>query len=58
MTVFTRRTHVDGRPNQEKKERDKQNNNFARALHFLVHFAAVISRLRRGNTWFHVLWRT
>ena len=35
-----------------------QNNNFARASRFFVHFFAVIARLRRENAYFHVLWRT
>ena len=37
---------------------DRQNNNFARASRFFVHFFAVIARLRRENAYFHVLWRT
>ena len=36
----------------------KQNNHFARASRFFVHFFAVIARLRRENAWFHILWRT
>ena len=28
---------------------DQQNNNFARALRFLVHFSAVIAQLRRES---------
>ena len=37
---------------------NKQNNNFARASHFFVHFFAVFARLRRENASFHVLYRT
>ena len=37
---------------------DKQNNNFARAARFFVHFPAVIARLRRESAKFHVLSRT
>ena len=32
-----------------------QNNNFARASRFLVHFFAVTALLRRENAYFHVL---
>ena len=35
-----------------------QNNNFARASCFFVHFFAVTERLRRENAKFYVLWRT
>ena len=34
----------DGNENGKK---DKQNNNFARALRFFVHFSAVVARLQR-----------
>ena len=39
---------------------DWQNNNFAGASHFFVHFfsVVVIARLRRENAYFHVLWKT
>ena len=34
---------------RHKGNRFKQNNNFARASHFFVHFFAVFARLRREN---------
>jgi len=37
---------------------DWQNNNFARASRFFVHFFALTTRLRRESTLFHVLWKT
>ena len=37
---------------------DWQNNNFARASRFYVHFSAVIARLQRARAKFHVLSRT
>ena len=37
---------------------DKQNNNFARASRFVVHFSAVAARLQRETAKFHVLSRT
>ena len=37
---------------------DKQNNNFARASRFVVHFSAVGARLQRETAKFHVLLRT
>ena len=37
---------------------DQQNNNFARASRFFVHFFAVTARLRRESASFHVLKRT
>ena len=37
---------------------DWQNNNFARASRFFVHFFAVAARLQRENAYFHVLSRT
>ena len=37
---------------------DKQNNNFARASRFVVHFSAVGARLQRETAKFHVLSRT
>ena len=36
---------------------DKQNNNFARASRYFVHFIAVTARLRCETAQFHVLWR-
>ena len=36
----------------------EQNNKFARASHFFVHFFVVTARLRRENAYFHFLWRT
>ena len=37
---------------------DKQNNNFARATHFFVHFFAVSTRLQHESANIHVLSRT
>ena len=37
---------------------DWQNNNFARASRFFVHFLAAVARLQRENSQFHVLSRT
>ena len=51
----------EGDSNDSAKKRNgfvKQNNNFARASRFFVHFFAVTARLRRENAWFHSLWRT
>ena len=51
----------DGKSNENCKKAlglKQQNNNFARASHFLVHFVAIFARLRRETCWFHVLWRT
>ena len=59
-------------PNKELKQRqrrrnengkkaiglDKQNNNFARASRFFVHFSTVIARLQSETAKFHVLSRT
>ena len=43
-----RRNDGDGNENGKKAiGLDKQNNNFARASRFFVHFLAVIARLRR-----------
>ena len=33
----------------ENGKKDKQNNNFARASRFFVHFSAVVARLQRQN---------
>ena len=49
---------------RRQRERQKsnrfcnQNNNSARALHFLVYFVAVTARLGREISLWHVLWRT
>ena len=40
-----------------KSNRFNQNNNFARASRFFVHFLAVTARLRRENAQFHVVQR-
>ena len=51
----------DGEGNEQGKKAigvDWLNNNCARASRFFVHFFAVTARLRRENTWFHVLRRT
>ena len=49
----------DGNENGKKAiGLDKQNNNFARASRFYVHFFAVIARLQRESSKFHVLSRT
>ena len=51
----------DGDGNENGKKGiglDKENNNFARASRFFVHFFAVVARLQRETVWFHVLWRT
>ena len=37
---------------------DWQNNNFTRVSRFFVYFFAVVERLRRETSCFHVLWRT
>ena len=46
--------------NKTKKNNrfNKQNNNFARASQFFVHFFPVFARLRRENALPRVLWRT
>ena len=43
------------RERQKSNRLNKQNNNFARASYFFVHFFTVTVRLRRGNAYFHVL---
>ena len=43
------------RERQKRNRLNKQNNNFARASCFFVHFFTVTVRLRRGNAYFHVL---
>ena len=46
----------DGNKNDKKAiGLDWQNNNFARASLFFVHFFAVVARLQRETVWFHVL---
>ena len=51
MTLGTLRSNdADGNKNVKKTNRfNKQNNNFARALRFFVHFFARFARLRREN---------
>ena len=50
---------ADGNENGKKAiGLDWQNNNFARASPFFVHFFAVVARLQRENAWIHVLSRT
>ena len=46
----------DGGEEKDKKAiaLDWQNNNFARASRFFVHFFAVVARLRRETSQFHV----
>ena len=42
--------HCDGNENRKKAiGLDWQNNNFARASHFFVHFLAIVARLRRES---------
>ena len=49
----------DGNENGKKAvEFYHQNNNFARASRFFVHFFAVVARLRRETCQFHVSWKT
>ena len=51
----------DGDSNENGKKAiglDKQNNNFAPASRFFVHFSAAVARLQRETTQFHVLSRT
>ena len=51
--------HGDGNENGKKAVGlDRQNNNFARASRFLIHFFAVVARLQRESAQIHVLWRT
>ena len=48
------------RQRERKKKKDnrfiEQNNKFPRSSCFFVHFFAITARLRRENTYFHVLW--
>ena len=46
------------RESQISNSLTRQNNNFARASRFFVHFFAVNCTTTRENSWFHVLWRT
>ena len=49
----------DGNENGKKAiEFYHQNNNFARASRFFVHFFAVVARLRRETCQFHISWKT
>ena len=51
----------DGNENGKKKKAiglDWQNNGFARASRFFVHFLAVVAQLQGESTSFHVLSRT
>ena len=49
----------DGGEERQKSNRfSNQNNTFARASRFFVHFFAVTARLRRENAQFHVVQRT
>ena len=45
------------RERQKSNRFSNQNNNFARASRFFVHFFAVTARLRRENAQFHVVLR-
>ena len=57
-------THPPLTDNRELKQRRRQktmvleNNNFARASRFFVHFFTAIARLQRENCYFYVSWRT
>ena len=44
--------------NNDNNRFNKQNNNFARASHYFVHFFAITARLISENAYFRVLWRT
>ena len=49
----------DGNENVKKSDRlNRQNNNFVSTSRFSVLYVYLLSRLRRANTLFHVLWRT
>ena len=53
----------DGDSNENGKKKkaiglDWQNNGFARAWRFFVHFVAVVARLQRESASFHVVSRT
>ena len=45
-----------GSLNNENGRRQKKN--FARVSRVFVHFFAVVARLQRETSYFHVLWRT
>ena len=44
---FLSNPNDDGDENENGKKADKQNDNFARATRFFVHFSAVVARLQR-----------
>ena len=44
--------------NNDNNRFNKQNNNFARASHYFVHFFAITAWLISENAYFRVLWRT
>ena len=48
------------RQRERKKKKDnrfiEKNKKFPRSSCFFVHFFAITARLRRENTYFHVLW--
>ena len=46
------------RERQKSNRFDMQNNDFARASCFSVHFFVAATRLRHKNTFCHFLWRT
>ena len=58
--IVNNRTFKMKRRRESKKSNSltRQNNNFARASRFFVHFFAVTARLPRENAQFHVSWRT
>ena len=49
MLGTTRSNDADGNENVKKERFNRQNNNFARASDFFVHFFSVFARLRREN---------
>ena len=51
---FKIQRHGRQREGQKNKRFNKQNNNFARAPHFFVHFFPVFARLGRENALFRV----
>ena len=61
VLAHVRLSKDDGDGNENGKKAigsDRQKNNFARASRFFMHFLAVVARLRRKISYFHVLWRT
>ena len=61
MWILVSLRNHDGDGNEYSKKAinlDKQNNNFARASRFFVHFSAVVARLQRETASFLVLPRT